>query len=59
MACGMLVGSFPFSLRLSSTTEMWQPLGGPIMLVGSEKLDYALTVNTRTGNASVIPATAT
>jgi hypothetical protein len=58
VACGSVLGQFPFTISVTSTQEVWQPVSRPIMIVGSKALDYALTIRQLTGGAVAIPATA-
>ncbi|MEZ5333596.1 MAG: hypothetical protein R2991_16535 [Thermoanaerobaculia bacterium] len=58
MPCPMVVGRFPFALPVTSSEESWQPLSKPLVIVGGESLDFALTISRATGNAKGIPGAA-
>ena len=58
MACGRVVGRFRFRVAVTSTVDMWEPIGQPLVIVGGHALDYALTISRVEGKVSAIPATA-
>lgn len=58
MACGRVLGRFPFSMVVPSVQDGWMQLGKPMLISGSKSLDYALTLTQLTGLATAIPATA-
>jgi hypothetical protein len=58
MACGRFVGRFRFRVPVQSSSEMWEPIGQPLVIVGGHTLDYAMTIATASDGATAIPATA-
>jgi hypothetical protein len=58
MGCGRVVGRFRYRVAVASTTDTWEPIGQPLVIVGGHALDYALTISRVVGNVAAVPATA-
>ena len=58
MACPRFLCRLGFNVSVTSTTDIFLPLGTPAKITGGAALDFAITVTRVGGNARAVPAVA-